>query len=95
MGMTLASRLVPVALVVGVGGILALGVAHLALVDIRHGEVDVRQEWIALQVAVGVVLVSQVLALVALWGAFRSGAGRARDSGGPPLTLPNARPRGR
>ena len=71
-----ASRLVSVSLAVSVCGLLALGVAHLALVDIRHGESDVHQEWTALQVAFGVMLISQVLAVVTLWRAFRG-----RDAG--------------
>jgi hypothetical protein len=74
-----ASLLVPVSLAVSVCGLVALGVAHLALVDIRHGETDVHQEWTALQVTLGVVLISQVLAVVTLWRAFRGRAGRGQQ----------------
>jgi hypothetical protein len=42
-GMRSASRLVPVAIVVNVCGVLAVVVAHVALVDIWHGEVDVQR----------------------------------------------------
>jgi hypothetical protein len=70
------SRLLPTAIVVSGVGLVALFVSHLALVDIRHGESDVRQEWTALQVCLGVVLISQVLSLVTLWRAFRGLVGR-------------------
>jgi len=74
------SRLVPISLIVSVCGLLALGVAHLALVDIRHGEADLRQEWIALQVTLAVVLISQVLAVATLWRAFRDAPERGQET---------------
>lgn len=74
--MRTALRLLPVAIVASVIGLGAFLVAHLALVDIRHAEADLHQEWAALQVCLGIVLVSQVLALVTLWAAFRALGGR-------------------
>ena len=41
-----------------VAALLAGVVAHLALTDIRHGERDVRAEWLAVQIAAIVILVA-------------------------------------
>lgn len=78
--MTTTSRLVPISLIMSVGGLLALMIAHLALLDIHHGEADVHQEWAALQVAFLIVLSSQVLALVTLWRTLRDRTGPAQGT---------------
>jgi len=59
------SSLATLALVLAVLTILAVGLSHLALVDIGHGEGDVLIEWTILRVA-AVIEVSLALATLAL-----------------------------
>lgn len=54
------------AIAAGVLAPLAIGVAHLALTDIRHGEADLELEWAALRGAIAVLAVAQVLELVTI-----------------------------
>jgi len=60
-----------VSLILGVVSLLAVGVSHLALTDIYHGETDTSQEWRALQISAGVILAFQISALVTLWRFLR------------------------
>jgi hypothetical protein len=55
-----------VSLGLGVLALLAVVGSHLALTDIYHGESDLGLEWNALRVCFGVIVVSQVTALITL-----------------------------
>lgn len=46
--------------------VLALGVSHLALTDIWHGEGDLALEWRVLQLAAVVILTALVSSIVTL-----------------------------
>lgn len=55
-----------IALVLGFISLAACGVGALALTDIGHGEADLRQEWLALQVAALLVVAFHIGALATL-----------------------------
>ncbi|MCX6026003.1 MAG: hypothetical protein NTY23_07075 [Chloroflexi bacterium] len=55
----------------GLLSLLALGVSHLALTDIAHGEPDLRVEWIVLRVSAMVIALFTVSALAILWQAAK------------------------
>ena len=55
-----------VSIVLGVLSFFAVLVSHLALTDIRHGEVDLGLEWNVFRVCFGVILAFQVFALLTL-----------------------------
>jgi len=57
---------VRVTLVLGVLALLAVGMSHLALTDIYHGEADVSLEWTVVRVSAAVVLAFVGLALFTL-----------------------------
>jgi hypothetical protein len=50
----------------GVFALLAVLTSHLALTDIYHAEGDVSQEWNVLRVCFGVIIVSQIAAMITL-----------------------------
>ena len=50
----------------GILSLFAVGLSHLALIDIWHGEQDLTLEWRALQIAFGAIIVFQVSALATL-----------------------------
>jgi len=50
----------------GVLALLAVLTSHLALTDIYHAEGDVSLEWNVLRVCFGVIVVSQIAALITL-----------------------------
>lgn len=58
--------MVRVALAFQALAVVALGVAHLALTDIWHGESDLRLEWQVLQVAAAVILTASVVSIETL-----------------------------
>ena len=60
-------------LVLGLLSIVAIGVSHLALTDIWHGEADLRMEWNMLRAAALCILVFHVWALITLWRVLRKG----------------------
>ena len=65
-------RSVIVSLTLGVLSVLAIGVSHLALTDIWHGESDVSLEWNVLRLAASIIIVFHVSAFVTLWQVLRS-----------------------
>lgn len=58
--------MVRIALALQVLALVAVGVAHLALTDISHGESDLRLEWQVLQVAGAVILTAAVFSIETL-----------------------------
>jgi hypothetical protein len=65
-----------------VAALIAGAVGHLALTDIRHGESDVRAEWLAVQIA-GIVMLIALLASARL---LRRILAVASLRYGPPVT---------
>lgn len=57
----------------GVVSVVAIGVSHLALTDIWHGEGDLSIEWTVLRASAAVVVLFHVAALVTLIGVVRRG----------------------
>lgn len=55
----------------GMLSVVAVGVSHLALTDIFHGEGGLR-EWRALQVSFAIIIVFQLSALTTLWRIMRA-----------------------
>jgi len=55
----------------GVLALVAVLMSHLALTDIYHAEGDVSLEWNVLRVCFGVIVVSQIAALITLTKALR------------------------
>jgi len=55
----------------GVLALVAVLTSHLALTDIYHAEGDVSLEWNVLRVCFGVIVVSQIAALITLTKALR------------------------
>lgn len=64
-------RNVVISLILGFMSVLAMGVSHLALTDIWHGEVDVSQEWATLRLAAVVILAFHFSAFATMWHALR------------------------
>jgi len=64
-------RWIKASLGLGALALLAVVGSHLALVDIHHGEGDLGLEWNILRVCFGVIIVSQVTALVTLMKVLR------------------------
>lgn len=64
-------RAVQLSFVLGVPSVIAVGISHLALTDIWHGENDVVAEWRAVQVSFGVIIAFQLSALITLWRIIR------------------------
>ena len=56
-----------VSLWLGVLSVLAILAAHLALLDIYHGEADVSLEWNVLRVSFLIIITFHVFALIAAW----------------------------
>ena len=69
--MNRVKRSVVMSLILCVMSILAIGVSHLALTDIWHGEVDVSLEWNVLRLAALVIVVFHVSAFTTLWRVLR------------------------
>ena len=63
MGLKTAARLT---VALGLLSLLAVGVGHLALTDIAHGERDVSLEWTVLRICVAVIVLFQVATLLTL-----------------------------
>ncbi len=61
-----------VSLMLGVVSLVAVGVSHLALTDIAHGEPDLTQEWNVVRAAVVSIVAFQFAALATLWRLLRA-----------------------
>ncbi len=59
-------------LVLGLLALLAVMISHLALTDIYHGEADVSLEWNVLRLCFGVIVLSQLVALITLTKVLRA-----------------------
>ena len=70
--MNRVKRSVVMSLILCVMSVLAMGVSHLALTDIWHGEVDVTLEWNVLRLAALVIIVFHVSAFATLWRVLRA-----------------------
>lgn len=55
-----------ISLLLGALSLAAIGLAHLALTDIHHGEGDLRAEWTAVQICALVILSFHAAALTTL-----------------------------
>ncbi len=62
-----------ISLILGAMSVLAIGVSHLALTDIWHGEGDVSLEWNILRLAAAVIIMFHVSAFATLWQVIRVG----------------------
>ncbi len=60
-----------ISLMLGVMSVLAIGISHLALTDIWHGESAVSLEWNVLRFAAMVIIVFHVFTLATLWQVLR------------------------
>jgi hypothetical protein len=69
--MNRVKRNVVISLILGVMSVLAIGVSHLALTDIWHGEADVSLEWTVLRLAALVIIVFHVSAFASMWQVLR------------------------
>jgi len=65
-------RWVWTSLVLGLLALLAVMISHLALTDIYHGESDVSLEWNVLRLCFGVIVLSQLVALITLTKVLRA-----------------------
>lgn len=63
MNLKTAARLT---ILLGLLSLLAVGVGHLALTDIAHGEPDVSREWTVVRLCFAVIVLFQVAALLTL-----------------------------
>ena len=61
--------------VLGVLALLAVATSHLALTDIYHGEANLTLEWNVLRLCFGVIVLSQVVALITLTKMLRARPG--------------------
>ena len=68
---------IKVSLGLGALALLAVVASHLALTDIWHAEGDLSLEWNVLRVCFGVIVVSQVVALITLAKVLRRKAAAA------------------
>ena len=59
-------RLTSISMVLGGAAFLAVVAAHLALIDISHGEADLRLEWTVLRVAFAVIVAAQAVGMYTL-----------------------------
>jgi hypothetical protein len=63
--------------VLGVLALLAVMTSHLALTDIYQGEADVNLEWNVVRLCFGVIVLSQLVALITFTKVLRSRPGSA------------------
>jgi putative copper export protein len=68
-------RWAKVSIVLIVLALLSVVVGHLALTDIYHGSGDVSLEWDVLRVCFGIIVISQIAALVTLLKVVRQKVG--------------------
>lgn len=61
-----------IALVLGCFSLLAIGLSHLALTDIHHGEVNVELEWWVLRISFLAILIFHAAALRTLYRVVRA-----------------------
>ncbi len=60
-----------ISMALGALALIAIGLSHLALTDIAHGEVDVSLEWNVLRAAALVILMFTAFSLVTLRRALK------------------------
>ena len=61
------ARRAVIAFILDIVSLVAVFISLLALTDIYHGESDLRQEWMALQICFAVIFIFQVFALGTFW----------------------------